>query len=284
MSYPAVANGYVYAGEMGSTLYQLNADNISLITNDFLAPNVSFTSPTNQTYTTSTIIVTISNSSDASSVWWNNGTANLTYTSSVTLTLSNGGYRFIAYANDSSGNLNSTPISFNVNVAASSAAAQSSSFGDSQKIYVINEQSLKEGRFYSMHISDKINFVINFTNHTLTLNQFNATIAKITINSNPIFASLGKNNLYQFDTDNNSIDDINVRYDGINKSKAIIFIQSLQKNISSENDSSASEEFSPDETSNKNNLSFAIVIIFILFILIYLIIFLRRKIKRHHKK
>jgi outer membrane protein assembly factor BamB len=86
---------------------------------DMHAPNIAIVSPTNTTYTNSSILVNITNSSDAAHVWWFNGTANLTYTSPITLNLSNDNYYFIAYANDSAGNLNQTNVSFKVNVEAS---------------------------------------------------------------------------------------------------------------------------------------------------------------------
>ena len=81
---------------------------------DNTAPYVSFVLPAAVSYNSSLISVEITNSSDVSSVWWFNGTENISYISSLDLSLSDGTYNFIAYANDSAGNLNSTPVSFNV--------------------------------------------------------------------------------------------------------------------------------------------------------------------------
>jgi len=75
--------------------------------------SASFISPLNTTYTNANVTINIS-SSRASSVWWYNGTANLTYTSALNVTLANGQYTFRAYANNSEGNLNSSSVTFNV--------------------------------------------------------------------------------------------------------------------------------------------------------------------------
>jgi len=89
--------------------------NISSPINDTIPPYVAFLSPENKTYNTSIIHIEINASSDVSSIFWNNGTANLTYTAPVNYIFSDGSHTLIAYAKDSAGNLNSTSISFSVN-------------------------------------------------------------------------------------------------------------------------------------------------------------------------
>jgi hypothetical protein len=79
---------------------------------DTIPPYVAFISPISKAYDTNPILVNITNSSDAAFVFWDNGTANLSYLEPVELTLENGNYNFIAYANDSYGNLNSSSVSF----------------------------------------------------------------------------------------------------------------------------------------------------------------------------
>jgi len=83
---------------------------------DITPPYVAFVSPENKTYNSSVINLNLINSSDAILTWWNNGTSNLSYFSPVNLILANGSYTFTAYSIDSSNNLNTTSVSFTVDV------------------------------------------------------------------------------------------------------------------------------------------------------------------------
>ena len=89
--------------------------NITYHLADAIAPNLAIISPLNQSYNTDLILVNIS-ASDANlaSVWWYNGSANLTYTSLIFYNFPQGSNTLIAYANDTIGNLNSTSITFYV--------------------------------------------------------------------------------------------------------------------------------------------------------------------------
>jgi hypothetical protein len=83
---------------------------------DTIPPYVAFISPTNGTlYNYSQITVNITNSSDATYVWWYNKSVNLTYTGVTYINLTNGTHTFIVYANDSIGNLNATSVTFTIN-------------------------------------------------------------------------------------------------------------------------------------------------------------------------
>jgi len=59
------------------------------------------------------------------------------------------------------------------------------------------------------------------------LNNFNSTTARVLIQSNPITAYLQKGVLYEFDLNNDSVNDVKARYDGMNKTRAMIFIQEI---------------------------------------------------------
>jgi hypothetical protein len=85
-----------------------------VFTVDTTPPAITIRSPAETTYGNSTITINLTNSSDANTVWWNNGTDNQTYTSVVTQVFSDGAYMIIAYANDSSNNLNQTSVIFTV--------------------------------------------------------------------------------------------------------------------------------------------------------------------------
>jgi subtilisin family serine protease len=78
------------------------------------APNVSFASPLNKTYNTTSISISISNSSDAIYVWWYNESVNLTYAGNIPYGFADGQHTILAWANDSFGKINSTSITFKV--------------------------------------------------------------------------------------------------------------------------------------------------------------------------
>jgi hypothetical protein len=79
---------------------------------DRTAPNVSFISPISTVYNTVIRTISISSGSDANSVWYYNGTSNISYSGSTDVRLEDGSYTFVTYANDSAGNLNSSSVSF----------------------------------------------------------------------------------------------------------------------------------------------------------------------------
>jgi len=84
---------------------------------DSTAPSVQIQSPTSQTYNTSTVNVNFTatdNTGVSSCTVRLNGTINSSTCSNYTLTLSNGAYTLNVTANDTSGNINSTQVSFTV--------------------------------------------------------------------------------------------------------------------------------------------------------------------------
>ena len=82
---------------------------------DTIAPAVAFVGINPIYLVGSNVTVNLTKGADAVSTWWNNGSANLTYTSPVILSnLPLGTYNFVAYTNDSLGNLNTTLISFRI--------------------------------------------------------------------------------------------------------------------------------------------------------------------------
>ena len=65
--------------------------------------------------------------------------------------------------------------------------------------------------------------------HILTLQYFNSDLARIKIESEPIKTILKKGILYEFDLNNDGINDLKIRYDGINPNDwtATIFMQEI---------------------------------------------------------
>lgn len=100
------------------------------------------------------------------------------------------------------------------------------------------------GNNFNMFRNDKIKFIVHSVNHTLTLGNFNSSTARVVIQSNPITAYLQKGTLYEFDLNNDSVNDVKARYNGMNKTKAMIFIQEIiqpQKEGSVENTAVSNE-------------------------------------------
>jgi hypothetical protein len=98
------------------------------------------------------------------------------------------------------------------------------------RIYYSDANLPLSGNNFNLRANDKIKFVVNLTNHTLTLNAFNVTHAKVLMQSNPIIAYLQKGILYEFDLNNDSVNDIRARYDGMNSTsrQAMVFIQEIK--------------------------------------------------------
>lgn len=79
------------------------------------APFVAFVSPLNNSvYSVNRILVNITNSSDTRATWWYNGSVNTTYLTANMSLVSAGLNTFIAYANDTKGNVNSSYLNFSV--------------------------------------------------------------------------------------------------------------------------------------------------------------------------
>ncbi|MBI5046845.1 S8 family serine peptidase, partial [Candidatus Micrarchaeota archaeon] len=92
---------------------------INVSIRDLIAPGINLSSPLNQTYNRSNLTIIINTTgSDVDTVWFNNETANETYIIPVNRTFSDGNHTIIAWVNDSSGNINSTNVSFTIDTTA----------------------------------------------------------------------------------------------------------------------------------------------------------------------
>ena len=98
------------------TLGDLNYTETRNITVDLDKPIITVNSPINKTYDNTQILINFSatDTSPISSLWFYNGSSNITYTSPAFVNLSETNYTFIFYANDSAGNVNSTSVTFNI--------------------------------------------------------------------------------------------------------------------------------------------------------------------------
>ena len=109
-----LSNGYYsYNVTIKDKANNFNSTQTRFITLNTNPPAISFASPLdNSDY--SLVLVNITTSPSAVYVWWNNGTANLTYSGPLYYNFSEGENRIYAYANDSASNIGSTTVAFYV--------------------------------------------------------------------------------------------------------------------------------------------------------------------------
>jgi phenolic acid decarboxylase len=253
-------------------------------------------------------------STDNSGTWVNDTAVNFKTTSEVArnvTTLNSTVGKVVSYRwffSDNVGNTNSTPVynlttiyypgTNNDNGATGGSGGSSTS---SPTTYTVDAQfSSGAGNEYNLKVSDKISFPVSSVSHSLTLNKFNSTTAKVTIQSTPIITTLQKGVLYEVDTNGDSVSDVRIRYDGLVGGKAAIFIQEIPVPVVT-NPTGEVANNNPSETagntntntnegatnttpvtSNSSKLKWGIIIIAIVIIAIVLIMMLvaRKKDKK----
>lgn len=148
---------------------------IDYIVLDNSPPNISIISPQNTIYNNSTILVNISASDEnLDSIWWNNGSHNITYTNEVYHTFPEGSNTIRAYVNDSFGNENNTLVTFTVNL------------NSPPLITLVNPQ---EGVTYGYNESIALDFIASDTDNNLdscwyNINNGNNIIINNCLNTN----------------------------------------------------------------------------------------------------
>ncbi len=169
---------------------------------DTTPPAITIISPQNTTYTNATILINIS-ASDANinAIWFYNGTANETYISEIYRTFQQGSNTIIAYANDTSNNINSTQVTFSIdslNPAILFAFPTESQNATLNRNYILINVSSSDANlanitiflYNSTHTLINSSFTIispnfiNFSNLNNGVYYFNATAVDILNNKN----------------------------------------------------------------------------------------------------
>jgi hypothetical protein len=153
--------------------------------------------------------------------------------------------------------------------------------GYAPKIYYTTELFITEGNNFELRYNDKIKFVVNFTNHTLTMQNFNSTSAKVKIESEPIIVWLEKDVLHEFDLDNDSVMDVRVKYEGRdNLNRAKMFIQEI---VYSVEESLITGEAITDVEDDEKSLAWLWIISgMILALIVLYFIFCKKKSKKRY--
>ena len=198
-------------------------------------------------------------STDNSGSWENDTAVNFLTTSEIARSVKNLnstvgkviGYRW--YFTDNSGNTNSTSV-YNLTTILYPGSGSGTTTGGTTHTapteYATDSQFSNTGDEYTLKFSDKINFAVGSSGHSLTLNQFSAGEARVTIASTPISATLQKGVLYSYDLSGDGVNDINVRYIGLSGPKAVIFIQAIAPVVSPPAEEPAT---TPTETTTPTN-------------------------------
>jgi PGF-pre-PGF domain-containing protein len=156
---------------------------------DVVGPTITIISPSNSSYTTNNITVSLSvfDTSGVSKTWYSNGTDNRTYTTDQTILVNQGSNTLIFYSNDTLGNNNSINITFNVDsiFPAVNFTAPTASNGNYSRNYIeINvtssDTNLETTAIYLYNSSgliaqNRTNKFINITNIVDGIYYFNAT-------------------------------------------------------------------------------------------------------------
>lgn len=145
------------------------------------------------------------------------------------------------------------------------------------------ESSVLEGRVFSIKSKEGIIFEVKSKLHTLTVNEFNTTHTRVTIESEPIIANLEMGIFYEFDLDGDSINDIRVIYEGINNSEAIIFIQEILYEHQDDEDTFSSENGLIKEEKKYAFLDFKVLVTILFFVIVLSLYFIIRKLKNSNK-
>ncbi len=154
--------------------------------------------------------------------------------------------------------------------------------GYAPQTYNANDLFLTHGNNFDLRYNDKIKFIVTINTHTLTMQNFNSTTAKVIIQSNPITEWLQKGILYEFDVNNDSVMDIKVEYGGMNSTtkKAMVFIQKIVSYAEEGSISGDSTDNSPESQLPKDN-KYSILWIILIFTIAVVLFFI---VYKYHKK
>ena len=133
------------------------------ITIDTTSPSISIIAPANITYNNKTQLVNISSNGDY--IWFYNGTANVTYTAPVYVIFNEGSNTLTAYANDTVNNVNSTSVTFSIDLTNPNATLISPANASYSNASTIN---------FTANISDDVGInytILNIYNQTSLVNQ-----------------------------------------------------------------------------------------------------------------
>jgi parallel beta-helix repeat protein len=155
---------------------------------------------------------------------------------------------------------------------------------------------IQQGTSQSLRVTDRIVFSATHSsnsalgNHTLTMNGFNTTHARVTIQSDPIRLTLEVNEAQEVDVDGDGVADVIVRYDGIQNGQAVIFIQEIEREVAAEPQAEVTPEVVEPQPSSveipqqpvgivepKRSNAWIYIVILLLVVLVVIVYLMRKK-------
>jgi hypothetical protein len=194
-------------------------------------PTISIISPENITYNTSIITINLQ-AINASQVFWNNGTTNITYNGQLNYNFSEGSHTIFAYANNSMG-LVSANVTFSVNLTQSNNTIPDTTspiitiISPNQTTYNTNNISLE----ITTNEPAIAKFELNNTNMTMIALNTTHFIFNLTDLVNGVYNI----NFYAIDAAGNT---------GINSTSFIITVQNNTNNQSNNTNTNSNNAFS----------------------------------------
>lgn len=233
------------------TVTTLNAtgarsSNITVTINDTTAPVIYLISPSNATSSTTSAYNFTFNVTDASSISScllivdgstihslstvnNTGGNSGMYNSSFSVAT----HTWSVNCTDSASNMGSTS-NFTFTVEATSAeetstTTDSTSSGTGSPTYRPTAEKLSQGYRVSLGKNYKMQFKVEDSTHTLSINQVGGDSVTLTVASTPQQATLAKGESKDFDVSNDGFSDLRVTLVGINNGKADLIFQSIHE-------------------------------------------------------
>ncbi|MEM0465270.1 MAG: hypothetical protein QXW97_01050 [Candidatus Pacearchaeota archaeon] len=141
----------------------------------------------------------------------------------------------------------------NNNQVSSSGGGGGGSASSSSSIYIITAEQFNKGYTKELSIKDKIKFIVNNENHSITLINITSSVAIIDISSKSQQAILNIGEAKKFDVNSDSYFDVLIRLNSIKNKKANLTISSLHEKISSKESEKEDESNPTLSTAHSNN-------------------------------
>jgi len=205
------------------------------------APMVLIVSPTATTYTTSSVSLDyVAVDASLDTVWYttNSGATNTTLTQNITLSsLSNADYTLILYANDTSGNVNETSVTFTISVSSGSTTPPSSSGTsgsysgsaptDVTSVSNIVSLDVKSGEIAALNVASSAKFTFNNKEYIIDVKEMTTDSVRLWVLTGPIEVVVKKGKRTAVDLDKDGNDDIRIELREINQGFAFLYIKEL---------------------------------------------------------
>ncbi len=250
---------------------------------DFTAPNISIYAPTENTiYTKNSLLINFSafDSIGVDKLWFNNGNSNISYTNPLYINLNSGSYTFIFYANDTSGNLNSSNLTFTVNIpivypSGGGGGGIIHHSNESEKNTYVNFSNSSLGNRYSLYMNNNTSLTFSFhnENYSLTLINVSNNSINLMLENTNLLINLKVGQLVKLNLSSNINYDLLVTLNNIINGQANLSIIHINENMPVKQLTNANKNMLAQFKNYALSVD-AIKLILVLFIILIVIIYL----------